>query len=153
MKIGKIPMSSVACAIERDETTGAMKPVVDAANDRIRGAAIPATEGGKLVQMLGTLMLAGPPYTLLKGAVYIHPALAEGFFTLMKASSRSINYPRGPRFSWWAQSSQRHQTYLWREGHLAAQTFQARLVPAMTESIIEPHFPRAGRPCHGLTQI
>ena len=30
-----------------------------------------------------TLMLAGLPYTLLKGAVYIHPTLAEGFFALM----------------------------------------------------------------------
>jgi len=28
-------------------------------------------------------MLAGLPYTLLKGAVYIHPTLAEGFFGLM----------------------------------------------------------------------
>jgi hypothetical protein len=29
-------------------------------------------------------MLADLPYTLLKGAVYIHPTLAEGFFTLME---------------------------------------------------------------------
>jgi hypothetical protein len=35
------------------------------------------------VQILGTLMLANQPYTLLKGAVYIHPTLAEGFFALM----------------------------------------------------------------------
>ena len=61
-----------------------MKLVVDAANDRILGAAILATEGGELIQMLGTLMLAGLPYTLLKGAVYIHPALAEGLLTLME---------------------------------------------------------------------
>src|SRR5881398_3214740 len=84
LKIGKIPMSSVARAIERDETAGLMKLVVDAANDRILGAAILATEGGELIQMLGTLMLAGLPYTLLKGAVYIHPTLAEGFFALME---------------------------------------------------------------------
>jgi hypothetical protein len=37
-----------------------------------------------LVQTLGVLMVAGIPYTLLKGAVYIHPTLAEGFFTLME---------------------------------------------------------------------
>ncbi len=61
-----------------------MKLVVDASNDRILGAAILSTEGGELVQMLGTLMLADLPYTLLKGAVYIHPTLAEGFFTLME---------------------------------------------------------------------
>jgi pyruvate/2-oxoglutarate dehydrogenase complex dihydrolipoamide dehydrogenase (E3) component len=84
LKIGKIPMTWVARAIERDETAGFMKLVVDADSDRILGAAILATEGGELVQTLGVLMLAGLPYTLLKGAVYIHPTLAEGFFTLME---------------------------------------------------------------------
>ncbi|MGO9270069.1 MAG: mercuric reductase [Terriglobia bacterium] len=85
LKIGKMPMISVARAIERDETAGLMKLVVDAANDRILGASILATEGGELVQILGTLMLAGLPYTLLKGAVYIHPTLAEGLFGLMES--------------------------------------------------------------------
>ncbi len=85
LKIGKIPMTYVARALERDETAGLMKIVVDAANDRILGASILATEGGELVQILGTLMLAGQPYTLLKGAVYIHPSLAEGFFSLLES--------------------------------------------------------------------
>jgi len=84
LKIGKMPMSYVARAIERDETAGLMKIVVDASNDRILGASILGAEGGELVQILGTLMLAGLPYTLLKGAVYIHPTLAEGFFGLME---------------------------------------------------------------------
>jgi len=83
LKIGKAPMSGVARAIERDETAGLMKLVVDAANDKILGASILASEGGELVQILSTLMLGGLPYTLLKGAVYIHPTLAEGFFSLM----------------------------------------------------------------------
>jgi pyruvate/2-oxoglutarate dehydrogenase complex dihydrolipoamide dehydrogenase (E3) component len=84
LKIGKCPMSFVARAIERDETAGLMKLVVDASNDGILGASILASEGGELVQILGTLMLAKQPYTLLKGAVYIHPTLAEGFFSLME---------------------------------------------------------------------
>ncbi len=84
LKIGKRPMSYVARAIERDEPAGLMKIVVDRANDRILGASILASEGGELVQILGTLVLAGLPYTLLKGAVYIHPTLAEGFFGLME---------------------------------------------------------------------
>jgi pyruvate/2-oxoglutarate dehydrogenase complex dihydrolipoamide dehydrogenase (E3) component len=84
LKIGKIPMSWVARAIERDETAGLMKLVVDAGSDRILGAAILATEGGELVQILAAVMLAGAPYTLLKGAIYIHPTLAEGFWTLME---------------------------------------------------------------------
>lgn len=84
LKIGRCPMTRVARAIERGETAGLMKIVVDAANDRILGASILASEGGELVQILGTMMLANQPYTLLKGAVYIHPTLAEGFFALME---------------------------------------------------------------------
>ena len=84
LKIGRCPMTYVARAIERGETAGLMKIVVDAANDRILGASILASEGGELVQMLGAMMLANQPYTLLKGAVYIHPTLAEGFFSLME---------------------------------------------------------------------
>jgi len=84
LKIGKIPMTYVARAIERGETAGLMKIVVDASNDLILGASILASEGGELVQILEALMLAKQPYTLLKGAVYIHPTLAEGFFALME---------------------------------------------------------------------
>ncbi len=84
LKIGRCPMTYVARAIERDETAGLMKIVVDASNDRILGASILASEGGELVQILSTLMLANQPYTLLKGAIYIHPTLAEGFFSLME---------------------------------------------------------------------
>src|SRR5216684_6678430 len=84
LKIGKLPMTAVARAIERDETAGLMKLVVDAATDRSLGASILGTEGGELVQILSTLMLTDLPYTVLKGAIYIHPTLAEGFFGLME---------------------------------------------------------------------
>lgn len=84
LKIGKIPTAWVARAIERDETAGLMKLVVDADSDRILGAAILAAGGGELVQLLGAVMMAGAPYTLLKGAVYIHPTMAEGFWSLME---------------------------------------------------------------------
>ena len=67
----------------RDETAGLLKIVIDASNDRILGATILAVEGGELTHVLYTLMLANLPYTLLKGAVYIHPTLAEVFFALM----------------------------------------------------------------------
>ncbi len=84
LKIGKMPMSWVARAIERGETAGLMKILVDGESDRILGAAILGSEGGELVQVLGALMLAGAPYTVLKGAVFIHPTLTEGFWTLME---------------------------------------------------------------------
>ena len=85
LKIGRLPMNHVARALERDEMAGSMKIIVDAASDRILGASILATEGGELVQLLGVLVMAGIPFTLLKGAVYIHPTLAEGFFALMES--------------------------------------------------------------------
>ncbi len=83
LKIGKTPMSSVSRAIERSETAGFLKIVVDAASDRVLGASMLSVEGAELVQIISTLMLAEKPYTLLKGAIYIHPTLAEGFFGLM----------------------------------------------------------------------
>jgi pyruvate/2-oxoglutarate dehydrogenase complex dihydrolipoamide dehydrogenase (E3) component len=85
LKIGSAPMSQVARARERDEMAGLMKLVVDASNDRILGATVLSSDGGETVHVLYTLMLANAPYTLLKGAVYIHPTLAEGLFFLMDA--------------------------------------------------------------------
>jgi pyruvate/2-oxoglutarate dehydrogenase complex dihydrolipoamide dehydrogenase (E3) component len=85
LKIGKIPMAWVARAIEKDETAGLMKIIVDADTDQVLGATVLGAEGGELIQILGTLMLAKAPYTLLKGAIYIHPTLAEGFYALMEA--------------------------------------------------------------------
>jgi pyruvate/2-oxoglutarate dehydrogenase complex dihydrolipoamide dehydrogenase (E3) component len=85
LKIGSYPMSHVARAIERGETAGFMKVIADAASDKILGAAILGAEGGEVVQLLGTLMLAGAPYTILKGAVFIHPTLTEGLFGLMES--------------------------------------------------------------------
>jgi pyruvate/2-oxoglutarate dehydrogenase complex dihydrolipoamide dehydrogenase (E3) component len=59
------------------------RSLADATNDRVLGAAILGSEGGELVHVLYTLMLGNLPYTVLKGAVYTHPTLCEGFFTLL----------------------------------------------------------------------
>lgn len=85
LKMGSFAMSRVARAIERDETAGLMKVIVNAETDHILGAAILGIEGGETVQILGAMMLAGAPYTVLKGAVFIHPTLAEGLFGLMES--------------------------------------------------------------------
>ena len=83
LKIGKVPMSVVARAYERDETAGLMKIIVDASNDRILGATILSGDGGETIHVLYTLMLADLPYTLLKDFVLIHPTWAEGLFFLV----------------------------------------------------------------------
>jgi pyruvate/2-oxoglutarate dehydrogenase complex dihydrolipoamide dehydrogenase (E3) component len=83
LKIGSVPMAYVARAIERGETKGLMKIVINADDDRILGATILGPEGGELVQILMALMMAAAPWTLFKDAMFIHPTLAEGFFSLM----------------------------------------------------------------------
>lgn len=83
IKVGSIPMEWVARAIERNETAGMMKVVVDAETDRLLGAAILGIEGGELVQTLMTLMMVDAPWTTFEKAMFIHPTLTEGFFTLM----------------------------------------------------------------------
>jgi pyruvate/2-oxoglutarate dehydrogenase complex dihydrolipoamide dehydrogenase (E3) component len=85
VKIGKIEMARVARALEKAETEGLMKIVVDAETDKVVGAAILSSSGDEVVQILSALMLADKPYTLLKGAIYIHPTIAEGFFGLMNS--------------------------------------------------------------------
>ncbi|HEY2532126.1 MAG TPA: hypothetical protein VGJ20_30070 [Xanthobacteraceae bacterium] len=84
MSVGILPILSLCFdarasrAIERDETAGLMKIVVDAESDRILEAAILSTDGGELVQMFAPVMTAGLPYTVLKDAVYIHPLPPRG---------------------------------------------------------------------------
>ena len=95
LKVGRIPMSRVARAVELDETEGLMKVVIDADTDRILGAAILSPSGGELVQILMTLMLADAPWTTLKRAVYIHPTLAEGFFSLFEEVELRETEPAG----------------------------------------------------------
>ena len=83
LKIGSVPVAYVARAIERSETNGLMKIVINADNDRILGATILGPDGGELIQILMALMMADAPWTLFENAMFIHPTLAEGFFSLM----------------------------------------------------------------------
>jgi pyruvate/2-oxoglutarate dehydrogenase complex dihydrolipoamide dehydrogenase (E3) component len=82
---GKIPMSHVARAIEMGTTKGLMKIVVDADTDQILGATVLGINGGEVVQTIMVLMYAKVSWKLLKGAVYIHPTLTEGFFGLLES--------------------------------------------------------------------
>jgi len=85
IKVGKIPMTRVARAIEMGATKGMMKIVVDADTEQILGAAILGVAGGEVVQTLMFLMQAKVSWKILKGAVYIHPTITEGFFGLMES--------------------------------------------------------------------
>lgn len=82
IKVGKIPMTWVARAIEMEETRGLMKAIVDAESGQILGASILGVEGGEIATMIHMAMLGKLPYTALANGVFPHPGLAESLNTL-----------------------------------------------------------------------
>ena len=80
--VARMPMSSVARALEVDESRGMMKAIVDGESGRIVGCAILGLEGGELMSMLEIAMLGKLPYTRLRDGIFAHPTLAESFNNL-----------------------------------------------------------------------
>lgn len=78
----KMPMSSVARAIEMDETRGVMKVVIDVNTGQIVGCAILGVWGGELMSMVEIAMMGRVPYTSLRDATLAHPTLAEALNNL-----------------------------------------------------------------------
>lgn len=75
--VGTRPMTRVGRAIEKGETRGLMKVVVDAQTHKIIGAAILGTGGDEAIHGVLDIMNAGMPYTALQHAVPIHPTVSE----------------------------------------------------------------------------
>jgi pyruvate/2-oxoglutarate dehydrogenase complex dihydrolipoamide dehydrogenase (E3) component len=75
--VGRMAMEDVARAIEKGETAGLMKLVVDGETRSILGAAILGTGGDEVIHCVLDLMYAGAPYTTLQRAMHIHPTVAE----------------------------------------------------------------------------
>jgi pyruvate/2-oxoglutarate dehydrogenase complex dihydrolipoamide dehydrogenase (E3) component len=82
IRVAKLPMSSVARALEVDETRGFMKAVVDTETNQILGAAILGIEGGEVMAALEIAMIAKLPYTALRDGIFAHPTLAEALNSL-----------------------------------------------------------------------
>jgi pyruvate/2-oxoglutarate dehydrogenase complex dihydrolipoamide dehydrogenase (E3) component len=85
IRVAKLPMASVARAIEMSETRGFIKAVVDAETNQILGCAVLGVEGGELMAMFQIAMMGGTPYTVLKEAIFAHPTLAESLNNLFMA--------------------------------------------------------------------
>jgi pyruvate/2-oxoglutarate dehydrogenase complex dihydrolipoamide dehydrogenase (E3) component len=77
IRIGTRPMTRVGRAVEKGETLGFMKIVVDAETDMILGAAILGVGGDEAVHGILDTMYAKAPYTTLQRAVHIHPTVSE----------------------------------------------------------------------------
>ncbi|SDP78830.1 Pyruvate/2-oxoglutarate dehydrogenase complex, dihydrolipoamide dehydrogenase (E3) component [Phyllobacterium sp. YR620] len=81
--VSKRPMTRVGRALEKDETLGFMKVVVDAETQKILGAAILGTSGDEAIHGILDTMNADVGYPQLKWAVPIHPTVSELIPTLL----------------------------------------------------------------------
>jgi len=77
------PMTKVGRAVEKGETQGFMKIMVDAENKRILGAAILGTGGDEAIHSILDIMYAKAPYTVIQRAVHIHPTVSELIPTML----------------------------------------------------------------------
>ncbi|MDQ2928476.1 MAG: FAD-containing oxidoreductase [Pseudomonadota bacterium] len=78
-----MPMTRVSRAVERSETAGFMKIVVDAVTKKILGAALLGIEGDEVIHSILDVMYAGTPYTVIQRAMHIHPTVSELIPTLL----------------------------------------------------------------------
>ena len=82
--VATMPMSSVGRAVEKGETLGFMKILVDADTKKILGASILGTGGDEVVHSILDVMYAKAPYTVIERAMHIHPTVSELIPTMLE---------------------------------------------------------------------
>ena len=81
--IGQRPMTRVGRAVEKGETNGFIKILVDGDSKQILGAAILGTGGDEVIHCLLDMMYAKAQYTVMQRAMHIHPTVAELLPTIL----------------------------------------------------------------------
>jgi pyruvate/2-oxoglutarate dehydrogenase complex dihydrolipoamide dehydrogenase (E3) component len=84
ISVGVRPMTRVGRAVEKGETTGFMKVIVDDESKMLLGAAIFGVGGDEAIHCLLDTMYAKAPYTTVTRAVHIHPTVAELLPTVLQ---------------------------------------------------------------------
>lgn len=82
--VGKRPMTRVGRAVEKGETQGFMKVVVDAETEKILGAAILGVGGDEVIHAILDIMTADEPYTAISRTMHIHPTVSELVPTMLQ---------------------------------------------------------------------
>ena len=83
IEVGVRPMSRVGRAIEKDETRGLMKIVIDADTQSVLGAAILGPGGDEAIHAVVNAMASGASASALQHTVHIHPTVSELIPTLV----------------------------------------------------------------------
>jgi pyruvate/2-oxoglutarate dehydrogenase complex dihydrolipoamide dehydrogenase (E3) component len=85
--VGQRPMTRVGRAVEKGETQGFMKVVVDAETQQILGAAILGVGGDEAIHCILDVMSAKAPYQTLARTMHIHPTVCELIPTMLQEMS------------------------------------------------------------------
>ena len=85
VRVAKLPMTSVARAVETGKSRGFMKALVDPETEEILGAAILGEGGGEVMSMIQVAMMGKLKYTALQNAILAHPTLAESLNSLFSS--------------------------------------------------------------------
>ena len=80
---GERPMTRVSRALEKGETQGFMRILVDAHSKEILGASLLGTGCDEAVHAILDLMYAKAPYTVMQRAMHIHPTVSELLPTIL----------------------------------------------------------------------
>ena len=75
--MGTRPMTRVGRAVEKGESQGFMKVLVDADSKEILGATILGTGGDEAIHCVLDMMYARAPYTVMQRSMHIHPTVSE----------------------------------------------------------------------------
>jgi pyruvate/2-oxoglutarate dehydrogenase complex dihydrolipoamide dehydrogenase (E3) component len=80
---GERPMSRVARAVEKGETHGFLRVLIDGDSKEILGASLLGVGCDEAVHAILDLMYAKAPYTVMQRAMHIHPTVSELLPTLL----------------------------------------------------------------------
>jgi pyruvate/2-oxoglutarate dehydrogenase complex dihydrolipoamide dehydrogenase (E3) component len=81
--IGKRTMARVGRAVEKGETQGFMKILIDAETKAILGASLLGIECDEIIHTILDVMYARAPYTVIQRAMHIHPTVSELLPTIL----------------------------------------------------------------------
>jgi pyruvate/2-oxoglutarate dehydrogenase complex dihydrolipoamide dehydrogenase (E3) component len=82
VRVAKLPMTSVARALETGRSHGFMKVLVDPRTEEILGAAVLGAEGGEVMSMIQVAMMGKLKYTALHDAIFAHPLFVKSLNNL-----------------------------------------------------------------------
>ena len=100
--LGTRPMTRVGRAVEKGETQGFMKILVDGETKEILGASLLGVECDEVIHSILDVMYAKAPYTVIQRAMHIHPTVSELIPTMkirfskasVPTSGATCAYPR-----------------------------------------------------------